>query len=159
MNKYARIVLLRVLERHNEVGVMMIFLLPVACDNHSRKVYATKELTLNVIATLTPLLIFASLFPHDMLPAFQAVRCQVLDYFFRQRECLRDDHVLFSFERSMLFSKAEFDLINQVISVGFLLWVLCRRASVVVMIVTVIIARHFLSCCFFGRDGVDTIVG
>lgn len=50
---------------------------------------------------------------YDFFPAFQAVRCQVLDYFFRQRECLRDDHVLFSFEQSMLFSRAEFDLINQ----------------------------------------------
>lgn len=46
--------------------------------------------------------------------AFQAVRCQVLDYFFRQREGLKDDHVLFSFEQSMTFSKAEFDLIDQV---------------------------------------------
>lgn len=45
--------------------------------------------------------------------AFQAVRCQVLDYFFRQREGLRDDHVLFSFEQSMVFSKAEFNLIDQ----------------------------------------------
>ncbi|CAN0257367.1 unnamed protein product, partial [Ectocarpus sp. 12 AP-2014] len=29
-------------------------------------------------------------------PAFQAVRCQVLDYFVRQREGLKEDHVLFS---------------------------------------------------------------
>lgn len=55
---------------------------------------------------------------HVLTPvsAFQAVRCQVLDYFFRQRECLRDDHVLFSFEQSMTFSKAEFSLIDQVSS-------------------------------------------
>lgn len=46
--------------------------------------------------------------------AFQAVRCQVLDYFVRQREGLKEDHVLFSFERSMTFSKAEFALIDQV---------------------------------------------
>lgn len=52
------------------------------------------------------------LFPRFV--AFQAVRCQVLDYFFRQREGLREDHVLFSFEQSMTFSKAEFGLIDQV---------------------------------------------
>ena len=46
--------------------------------------------------------------------AFQAVRCQVLDYFVRQREGLREDHVLFSFEQSMAFSKAEFALTDQV---------------------------------------------
>ena len=46
--------------------------------------------------------------------AFQAVRCQVLEYFFRQREVLREDHILFSFEQSMVFSKAEFGLIDQV---------------------------------------------
>lgn len=49
-----------------------------------------------------------------MFAAFQAVRCQVLEYFFRQREVLREDHILFSFEQSMVFSKAEFGLIDQV---------------------------------------------
>ncbi|CAN0273248.1 unnamed protein product, partial [Ectocarpus sp. 12 AP-2014] len=53
-------------------------------------------------------------------PAFQAVRCQVLDYFVRQREGLKEDHVLFSFERSMAFSKAEFALIDQIcLHMGF----------------------------------------
>ncbi|CAM9175911.1 unnamed protein product [Choristocarpus tenellus] len=46
-------------------------------------------------------------------PAYQAVRCEVLDYFTRQREGLRDDHVLFSFEQSMSFTTAEFQLIDQ----------------------------------------------
>ena len=55
-------------------------------------------------------------FTHAFLvfAAYQAVRCQVLDYFFRQREVLREDHILFSFEQSMVFSKAEFGLIDQV---------------------------------------------
>lgn len=42
------------------------------------------------------------------------MRCQVLEYFVRQREGLREDHVLFSFEQSMTFSKAEFALTDQV---------------------------------------------
>ncbi|CAM9947763.1 unnamed protein product, partial [Discosporangium mesarthrocarpum] len=46
-------------------------------------------------------------------PAHQAVRCQVLDYFTRQREGLREDHILFSFEQSMAFTSAEFQLIDQ----------------------------------------------
>lgn len=38
----------------------------------------------------------------------------MLDYFVRQREGLLEDHVLFSFEQSMTFSKAEFALTDQV---------------------------------------------
>ncbi len=40
-------------------------------------------------------------------PALQAVRCQVLDYFCEQRELMRDDHVLFSFEHTMGFGSGE----------------------------------------------------
>ena len=56
---------------------------------------------------------FGFLYMH-LNTAFQAVRCQVLEYFVRQREGLREDHVLFSFEQSMTFSQAEFALTNQV---------------------------------------------
>ncbi len=36
-------------------------------------------------------------------PALHAVRCQVLDYFYKQRQVTRDDHVIFSFEHTMGF--------------------------------------------------------
>lgn len=45
----------------------------------------------------------------------------MLEYFFRQREVLREDHILFSFEQSMVFSKAEFGLIDQV-TMAYTIW-------------------------------------
>ncbi len=53
-------------------------------------------------------------------PALQAVRCQVLDYFYEQREVTRDDHVIFSFEHTMGFGHGEHTFLgNLCLQMGF----------------------------------------
>ncbi len=53
-------------------------------------------------------------------PALQAVRCQVLDYFYKQREITRDDHVIFSFEHTMGFGPGENKFLgNLCLQMGF----------------------------------------
>jgi hypothetical protein len=53
-------------------------------------------------------------------PSLTIVRTAVLDYFSQQRRGVQDDHVLFSFERSMMCGPAEELLIDQLcLEIGY----------------------------------------
>merc|ERR1712228_704584 len=47
-------------------------------------------------------------------PAYITARTKVMDYFYEQRKCIKEDHTIFNWEKSMEFHEGERRLLHQI---------------------------------------------